>query len=171
MGKFFNYLADKNIPSNTANLIFQQLLNDVRKKSKEKIRVPISMKKLIEKKGVDVDQVGEKIDNNIKNIGNYNAFRNYLITQSLSDKDVNRIEAAKTLHDARWLDINDVKYQEIVVTLRKVISTYSYETNGINDKLKNLCIQELQNRNLLSDSIDKSLVEVLYYEQKFSRKG
>lgn len=171
MGKFFNYLADKNIPSNTANLIFQQLLNDVRKKSKEKIRVPISMKKLIEKKGVDVAQVGEKIDNNIKNIGNYNAFRNYLITQSLSDKDVNRIEAAKTLHDAKWLDVNDVKYQEIVVTLRKVISTYLYETNEINDKLKNLCIQELQNRNLLSDSIDKSLVEVLYYEQKFSRKG
>lgn len=171
MGKFFNYLADKNIPSNTANLIFQQLLNDVRKKSKEKIRVPISMKKLIEKKGVDVAQVGEKIDNNIKNIGNYDAFRNYLITQSLSDKDVNRIEAAKTLHDARWLDVNDVKYQEIVVTLRKVVSTYLYETNGINDKLKNLCIQELQNRNLLSDSIDKSLVEVLYYEQKFSRKG
>ena len=38
MGKFFNHLADKNIPSNTANLIFQQLLNDVRKKSKEKIK-------------------------------------------------------------------------------------------------------------------------------------
>ena len=81
------------------------------------------------------------------------------------------IEAAKTLHDARWLDVNDVKYQEIVVTLRKVFSTYLYERNGINDKLKNLCIQELKNRNLLSDSIDKSLVEVLYYEQKFSRKG
>lgn len=29
MGKFFNHLADKNIPSNTANLIFQQLLSDV----------------------------------------------------------------------------------------------------------------------------------------------
>lgn len=27
MGEFFNHLADKNIPSNTANLIFQQLLN------------------------------------------------------------------------------------------------------------------------------------------------
>ena len=46
MGKFFNHLADKNIPSNTANLIFQQLLNDVRKKSKEKIKAPISMHNL-----------------------------------------------------------------------------------------------------------------------------
>ncbi|WP_278942910.1 dsDNA nuclease domain-containing protein [Anaerotruncus colihominis] len=50
MGKFFNHLADKNIPSNTAHLIFQQLLNDVRKKSKEKIKIPISMKKANDKK-------------------------------------------------------------------------------------------------------------------------
>ena len=170
MGKFFNHLADKNIPSNTANLIFQQLLNDVRKKSKEKIKVPISMKSLVEKKGVDIAQIGKKIDGNIKNSGNYDAFHDYLITQSLSDKDINRIESAKTLHDTRWLDVNDVKYQEIVVVLRKTISTYceSCETNGFNNDLKRLCIQELQKHNLLSDSLDKSLVEVLYYEQKFS---
>lgn len=172
MGMFFNHLADKNIPSNTANLIFQQLLNDVRKKSKEKIKVPISMKRLVEKKGVDVAQVGKKIENNIKNSGNYDVFRNYLVSQSLSDKDVNRIIAAKTLHDARWLDVNDVKYQEIVVILRKVLSTYckSCETNGLSDELNNLCIQELRNRSLISDCLDESLVEVLYYEHKFSRK-
>lgn len=170
MGKFFKHLADKNIPSNTANLIFQQLLNDVRKKSKEKIKVPISMKSLVEKKGVDIAQISKKIDGNIKNSGNYDAFHDYLITQSLSDKDINRIESAKTLHDTRWLDVNDVKYQEIVVVLRKTISTYceSCETNGFNNDLKRLCIQELQKHNLLSDSLDKSLVEVLYYEQKFS---
>ena len=154
----------------TANLIFQQLLNDVRKKSKEKIKVPISMKSLVEKKGVDIAQISKKIDGNIKNSGNYDAFHDYLITQSLSDKDINRIESAKTLHDTRWLDVNDVKYQEIVVVLRKTISTYceSCETNGFNNDLKRLCIQELQKHNLLSDSLDKSLVEVLYYEQKFS---
>lgn len=75
-----------------------------------------------------------------------------LITQSLSDKDINRIESAKTLHDTRWLDVNDVKYQEIVVVLRKTISTYceSCETNGFNNDLKRLCIQELQKHNLLS---------------------
>ena len=173
MGKFFNHLADKNIPSNTANLIFQQLLNDVRKKSKEKIKAPISMKRLVEKKGVDVAQVGKKINDNIKTSGNYDAFRNYLVSQSLSDKDVNRIIAAKTLHDARWLDVNDVRYQEIVVALRKAVSTYCElcEKNRVSDELKNMCIQELQNRNLSSDSLDQSLVEVLYYEHQFSRKG
>ena len=130
------------------------------------------MKRLVEKKGVDVAQVGKKIENNIKNSGNYDVFRNYLVSQSLSDKDVNRIIAAKTLHDARWLDVNDVKYQEIVVILRKVLSTYckSCETNGLSDELNNLCIQELRNRSLISDCLDESLVEVLYYEHKFSRK-
>ena len=87
-GEFFSHLADKNIPTNTANLILQQLLNDVRKKSKEKIKVPISKKSLVEKKGIDVAQIGKKIDGNIKNSGNYNAFHDYLITQALSDKYV-----------------------------------------------------------------------------------
>lgn len=79
-GEFFNHLADKNIPTNTANLIFQQLLNDVRKKSKEKIKLPISMKSLVEKKGVDVSQIGRKIDETIKSSGNYNAFHQFLLT-------------------------------------------------------------------------------------------
>ena len=169
-GEFFSHLADKNIPTNTANLILQQLLNDVRKKSKEKIKVPISKKSLVEKKGIDVAQIGKKIDGNIKNSGNYNAFHDYLITQALSDNDICRIEAAKTLHDAKWLDVKDVRYQEIVIILRKTISTYceSFKANEFSGELKRLCIQELQKHNLLSDSLDKSLVEVLYYEQKFS---
>ena len=170
MGKFFNHLADKNIPSNTAHLIFQQLLNDVRKKSKGKIKTPISMKSLVEKKGVDIAQIGKKIDGNIKNSGNYDAFHNYLIAQALPDNDIRRIEAAKTLHDTRWLDVRDVRYQEMVIMLRKIISTYcnSFKANGFSEELKKLCIQELQKHNLLSDSLDKSLIEVLYYEQKFS---
>lgn len=170
MGKFFDHLADKNIPSNTANLIFRQLQSDVRKKSKEKIKTPISLKRLIEKKGIDIAQIGKKIDGNIKNSGNYEEFHNYLNTQALSDNDIRRIESAKTLHDTRWLDVKDVKYQETVIVLRKTISTYcdSSGTNGLGDELNRLCIQELKKNNLLSDSLDKSLVEVLYYEQKFS---
>ena len=172
-GEFFNHLADKNIPTNTANLIFQQLLNDVRKKSKEKIKMPISMKSLVEKKGVDVAQIGRKIDGNIKNSGNYDAFHQYLLTQPLTENDIHRIEAAKTLHDARWLDVNDFKYQEIVVVLRQVISTYceTSDRDGLDDELKRLCSQELKKNHLLSESLDKSLVEVLYYERKYSRNN
>ncbi len=172
-GEFFNHLADKNIPTNTANLIFQQLINDVRKKSKEKIQVPTSMKRLVEKKGIDVAQIGRKIDGNIKNSGNYDAFYQYLLTKSLSENDIQRIERAKTLHDARWLDVNDFKYQKIVVVLRQVIFTYceASDSDGFDEELKRLCSQELKKNNLLSESLDKSLVEVLYYEQRYSRNN
>ena len=69
-----------------------------------------------------------------------------------------------------WLDVKDVKYQETVIMLRKTISTYceSVGAIGLGDELNKLCIQALQKNSLLSDSLDKSLVEVLYYEQKFS---
>lgn len=172
-GEYFNHLADKNISANTANFIFEQLLNDVRKKSKEKIKVPISMKSLVEKKGIDVAQVGKKIDNNIQNNGNYDAFHQFLMNQSITKEDIHRIEAAKMLHDTRWLDVSDIKYQTIVVLLRQVISTYfeSSDMGIFNDRLKKICDQELKKNNLLSDSLDKSLVEVLYYEQKYSRNN
>ncbi len=172
-GVFFTHLSDKNIPSNTANLIFQQLLNDVRKKSKEKIKTPISMKRLIEKKGIDIAQIGQKIDDKIKSDGNYDAFHTYLIDQSLPDKDINRLIDAKTLHDSRWLNVSDVKYQEIVVLSRKIISEYtnSPSDRGFSENLSKLCTQELEKQGLSSFSLDKSLFEVLYYEQKFDRNN
>ena len=54
-----------------------------------------------------------------------------------------------------------------------MISTYceTSDTDGLDDELKRLCSQELKKNNLLSESLDKSLVEVLYYEQKYSRNN
>lgn len=172
-GQFFDYLADKNIPVNTAALIFQQLLNDVRKKSKEKIKTPISMNRLIEKKGVDVAQIDRKIDDNIKKRGEYDAFHQYLLARQLSETDIYRIEAAKTLHDSRWLNVNDFKYQAIVVTLRQAISKYCETSDAAkpDDELKKLCRQELAKNDLYSESIDELLIEVLYYEQEYSRNN
>ncbi len=172
-GFFFEYLSDKNIPINTANLIFQQLVNDVRKKSKEKISVPISMKSLVEKKGIDIAQVGNKIDKSIGNTGDYYAFHQYLSTQSLTEEDMQRIEAAKTLHDIRWLNVNDIRYQELVVVLRQIICKYCEKSNTdcFDIELKKKCDEELKKHKLSSESLDKSLVEVLYYEYEYSRNS
>lgn len=170
-GMFFKQLNDKNIPSNTANLIFQQLINDVRKKSKQKIRTPISFKSLVEKKGVVISEINNKINRSISKSDNFDGFFEYLQTQSLSVGKIKQLQAAKTLHDSRWLDINDIKYQEIVIVLRKNISKYIFSINeevNIED-LKEQCIQELQNSNLYSNSLDTLLIEVLYYEQQFTQ--
>lgn len=170
MGKFFNHLADIEISTNTANLIFQQLLGDVRKKSKEKIKTPISFKSLTEKKGVVVSQVNKKINENIKNQGNYNAFHEFLISLSLPKDQIQQIEKAKKYHDARWLDVNDMKYQETVLFIRRFILSFCKDIDStINiDDLNSSCVRELEKENLLSESLDDGLVEVLYYEQRFN---
>lgn len=99
----------------------------------------------------DSAQISKKIDGNMKNSGNYDAFHSSLISEALADNDIRRIEAAKTLHDSRWLDVRDVRYQEMVLMLRKTISTYceSFKANWFSEELKRLCIQELQKHNLL----------------------
>ena len=115
--------------------------------------------------------IGSKIDCNLKNGADYNGFCNYFKKQGLSKEKIIHIESAKTLHDARWLDINDVKYQEVIVVLRKRINTYcdSIKDNGFTIELEKLCFQDLEDYDLLSESLDKSLIEVLYYEKKFNR--
>lgn len=59
---FFKQLADKRIPINTANVIFQQIVNDVRIKSKEKISPPISFRSLVEKKGIKICDINDKLN-------------------------------------------------------------------------------------------------------------
>ena len=158
----------KNIPTNTANLIFQQLLNDVRKKSKEKVRVPISLKRLIDKKGIETLKINEKINNSISNKGNYQNFGAFLNTLPLSPEDITRIRNSKTLHDSRWLDVNDLKYQESVIVLRKTISEYIDIKDVFDNEIKQKCDQTLQECELSSCSIDDNLYHILLINFKTS---
>lgn len=170
-GKFFSQLADKKIPTNTANLILQQIINDVRKKSQIKLSPPISFKSLVDKKGIRLHDINEKLSKEVGADGNYSEFSNFLKSIPLKDKDIARLIQAKTLHDTRWLDIEDIKYQEIILLLRKQINDYILADANAGDigKLIFLCEGELQKRGLSSSSLDESLVEVMYYEQLFKR--
>ena len=49
----------------TAQAIYNQLVEDVRKKSKEKVYPPISFRKLIDKKGIDISSIKNQIDSKI----------------------------------------------------------------------------------------------------------
>lgn len=172
-GQFFKHLADKDIPTNTANLILQQLINDVRKKSAEKIQTPISHKKLIEKKGIIVTNLNEKINNGKPKNSSYDRFYHYLSALGLSKEKVLELKQEKTLHDSKWLNMNDIVYQEIVITIRKCIDkTISTCKESVNlDELKKYCINELKNKNLLSISMSDNLIEVLYYEHQFNQNN
>ena len=65
-----SYIEDGNVPTDTAHLIFQQLVNDVRKKSTEQIKTPISFKSLVDKKGIEISKINDKINSTISKKGN-----------------------------------------------------------------------------------------------------
>lgn len=169
-GIFFKQLADKKIPTDTANLIFQQLVNDVRRKSKEKISHPISMRSLIEKKGIRVNAINEALNHKIGASGNYDDFTGFLNVLFKDRDQVKRIINAKTLHDSRLLDVEDIKYQEIVLVLRKTISMDSLTIADLNNTAIK-CVQNLKDTGLYSETFDESLIEVLYYDKQFRQQN
>lgn len=168
-GMFFKQLADKRIPINTANVIFQQIVNDVRIKSKEKISPPISFRSLVEKKGIKICDINDKLNKKIGTDGNYREFSDFLETLSLPEDKIYRLIKAKMLHDARWLNIEDIKYQETILLLRKTITESTDKARPSLISIKELCDQKLQAMELDSDTLDDLLIEVLYYEQQFRK--
>jgi hypothetical protein len=167
-GTFFEYLSDKKIPTDTANLIFQQVLNDVRKKCKEKIKAPISMKSLIQKKGIQLPEISNKISYKIGAGGNYDEFTSFLRDNQLPTDQITKIVQAKTLHDMRWLNIEDINYQECVLSIRKSISTYLNENDVVDIySMVEKCLNVLRHEKLMISSLDESLIEVLFYERKY----
>ena len=168
-GMFFKQLADKRIPINTANVIFQQIVNDVRIKSKEKISPPISFRSLVEKKGIKICDINDKLNKKIGTDGNYREFSDFLETLSLPEDKIYRLIKAKMLHDARWLNIEDIKYQETILLLRKTITESTDKARPSLISIKELCDQKLQAMELDSDTLDYLLIEVLYYEQQFRK--
>lgn len=168
-GTFFEYLSDKKIPTDTANLIFQQILNDVRKKCKEKIKAPISMKSLIQKKGIQLPEISNKISNKIGASGNYDEFTSFLRENHFPNDQITKIVQAKTLHDMRWLNIEDINYQECVLSIRKSIGTYLNENDVVDIySMVEKCLNVLRQEKLLISSLDESLIEVLFYERKYN---
>lgn len=169
-GMFFEKISNMNIPISSANFIFQQLINNVRKKSKEKVRLPISRNALLEKKGIQVSQIKENLTAMSVEKENYADRHRLLMQLGIPNKDIRRIEDSWMKHDLRWSNVNDLKYQEIVITIRKVVASTinKHNTKLEINKFKEKCKQELEKNNLYSDSIDKSLFEVLLYEYRFT---
>ena len=77
-GEFFDNIT-KNISMITAQAIYNQLVEDVRKKSKEKVYPPISFRKLIDKKGIDISSIKNQIDSKIIKQNDIGGFYFFLI--------------------------------------------------------------------------------------------
>lgn len=170
-GKFFEFVKDKTIPANTANLILKQIISDVKKKSKKKIDIPISFKSLVDQKGIKIKEVDTKITTDISNTGEYSQFQAFLISCGLSTVDCKKIVEEKKAFDIRWLKVNDLLFQKIVITIREVIiDKLKEDSNTSVDQIYNICAKDINKKGLKSESFNKSLVEVLIYENKYNQR-
>ena len=168
-GHFFDWLGTKRIPSNTAHTIFQQLLNEVRKKSKNTVEPPISYRSLINKKGIVIEDINKKLDEKMGDIGEYADFYTYLQRQGVEEKRINELVKTKQSHDMRWLNVEDLIYQETILLIRKEIEeVLSTQCNNEIDmeELKKSCCKSLKENGITPVAMDKNLIEVVYYERK-----
>lgn len=168
-GEFFDNIT-KNISMITAQAIYNQLVEDVRKKSKEKVYPPISFRKLIDKKGIDISRIKNQIDSKIIKQNDIGGFYFFLIDKGISNEDVNRILDEKNQHDLKWQNMSMLKYQQIILALKEVIDN-NFE-RGI-DQVYESCVKKSNdNKYEYKIQIDnlRKLVEVLYYEYEYSKR-
>lgn len=168
---FFTYLKDQKMPINTAHLIFEQIISDVRRKSKETIEAPISKKSLILKKGIRISDISALLKSKAVKDDVYLAFRAYLNTTGLSDRKIDKVVAGKIAHDLRWNNIEDSNYQTCVVIMRAIISDYVSLNNDNLDAMLQDCSQALLTQDLMLTCLDINLIEVLYYERKYTNRS
>lgn len=169
-GRFFNYLRDQKIPTNTANLIFEQILTDVRHKSKEIVQPPISKKSLVAKKGICVADISSMLKRKTNKTDAYDSFSSFLSNCGLSKVKVAEIVSGKITHDIRWNDIEDVNYHVCISTIRPVI--FQNQLDGESDihALLQKCNDVLFANSLSLVALNERLIEVLYYEGKYNRE-
>lgn len=168
---FFTYLKDRKMPINTAHLIFEQIIADVRNKSKQTINPPVSKKSLILKKGIRISDISTLLKSKAVRDDVYYAFRAYLNTAGLLDGKIDKIVAGKIAHDLRWNNIEDSNYQTCVVIMRAIISDYISRNNNNLDAILQECAQALIAKDLTLTCLDINLIEVLYYERKYANRN
>lgn len=170
-GHFFTYLKDQKLPSDTAYLIFDQIITDVRRKSKETISAPISKKALILKKGIRIADISSLLRSKAIKDDVYLDFRTYLNTTGLSHSKIEAVVAGKVAHDLRWNNIEDSNYQTCVVILRSIISDNVSRNQSDLQAILQACSQALSKQDLTLTCLDINLIEVLYYERKYTNRN
>lgn len=86
----------------TAQAIYNQLVEDVRKKVKKRYILLLVLENLIDKKGIDISSIKNQIDSKIIKQNDIGGFYFFLIDKGISNEDVNRILDEKNQHDLKW---------------------------------------------------------------------
>ncbi|MGG1643666.1 dsDNA nuclease domain-containing protein [Paenibacillus sp. NRS-1782] len=172
-GEFFKMLENDELYTSNSNKILKDIIEDVRKKSKTKIEVPISYSKLVEKKGVSSD-VFSALQKNMKKISSQSYFRE--LEEFLTDSGLSLPKRRLLLrelkeHKLKMLDINKLLYQDVSFQIIAVIDEILLKQYArIDDIFYLLDEVKKQCEIFIKDNIDFNipLVEAMFYERLIS---
>ena len=176
-GAFFIMLDNENISTSTGNRIFKDILEEVRKKSKTKIKTPISYTALKDAKGVS----SESFSKIKKQVATFS--KSELIYQEIKTKFESHIGELKSKmlirllkkHKRKALDSSNALYletsEDILETIDDILLGHSDKLDDLDFLTKNILGEVLEKSEILIDEeigINKVLVEALFYERIIS---
>ncbi|OCA85262.1 dsDNA nuclease domain-containing protein [Pseudobacillus wudalianchiensis] len=175
-GEFFEMLRDTDIFASNSNKILRDIIENVRRKSKQTIEIPISYKSLQEKKGISSEvfsklksQVGQgsRVDEK-----NYTLIKEFLSNHNIPDIKINILISRLKAHYMKELDVSDLLYQDSIESINLLINDLIIEHyDEIDDSqlflsnVKGELIDKTREIVKKDIGIDIILVEVLFYEK------
>ena len=172
MGEFFDLLKDKDIYTSNCNKILNDLIEDVRKKSKKTVTTPISFARLKKSKGVDssiLDNIKDSI-NIRKREEVYKELEEYLLEIGNNKPRTKLIIRTLKKHHKKILDVSNYLYKDITLEVNKAIDEVIIKFNEqLEDRdfiIKSIK-KELENKIEKEEIFEDFLLEVLFYEKLF----
>lgn len=174
-GTFFTMLENEDIYTSNSNKILKDIIEDVRKKSKRKIKTPISLSTLKEQKGVS-SEIFSKIKDQVRSIEQsdekYKEIEDFLIGYGFKQVKAKIIIRILKKHKRMMLNTSNSLYIDSVDTITEIIDNILIKNyNSLDDTqiLMTTVLSEVlsESTELVSKNIgiDSVLVEALYYER------
>ncbi|MFI8574918.1 dsDNA nuclease domain-containing protein [Rossellomorea aquimaris] len=167
-GEFFNMLGNTEIYTSSSKKILRDIIEDVRKKSKHKIDIPISFNRLKEEKGVS-SEIFSKIREQINQTQSkkiYSDIEVFLGSQGMTLPQCKFIIRTLKVHHNRLLDISNTLYQD---TMNELISTIDELILNNFDRIDDIDFFKRELKNLkgkrFNEDINDFLMEALLYER------
>lgn len=170
-GEFFSLLRNEDICASTGYMILREVIEDVRKKSKRKVSMPISYDALKKAKGLSSDVfkvVKQEIDTVSSRRKRNGSITAYLNSQGYSEVRCNLLLKKLEWHDFKKLDILNTLYQDSIAKVHEIINITVEENYGMIDDfnfIKDLVIRQCQGASPRCEDINDILVEAILCER------
>ncbi len=164
---FLQKFESSNIPISALSVVYDSILNDVRKKSKTKIEMPISKKSLVEKKGINMCQVRDHIKTHLEIRDADRDFLHYLQSLRIENEKCYELVDARRDTSVRLTNSDDYAFiHAMSIVVQQINESIPDKTASIQfGEIVCNCQRALLNNALEYIDISERIIEVKVYER------